>query len=188
MKRHYEKSLSALVDGELRGVRRWLVERHVRRCPKCAAEYRHFHHVQQMLASNPPAVEMSDSAEFFWSKVKAEIEHRGSRRVAARMPHLSLWDWMTRHQYAMATVTAACVAAFVAVATWQARRETGFTGQHYARIETLETMIPDTVATVVDTSDPAVQTIWISGLPWTSDMEEMKSLFDTTQDADNMDT
>ena len=74
MKMHNPELINALVDGELKGVRRLLVERHLRGCALCAAEYRHLHHVREMLAANPPNAEMSDSPEFFWSKVEREIQ------------------------------------------------------------------------------------------------------------------
>ena len=84
MSRHQTETISGLLDGELQGVRRWMAERHVRACPICAAEYRRQRHVRRMLQANPSTDQMSDSADFFWSKVKAEIKGRGAKPAATR--------------------------------------------------------------------------------------------------------
>src|SRR5438128_2176149 len=76
MRVHNPELISAQLDGELRGVRRWLVQRHLRRCAICAAEYQRVQRVRGLLAANPVTPPMSDSPEFFWSKVKREIETR----------------------------------------------------------------------------------------------------------------
>ena len=82
---HHTDIVSGLLDGQLTGIRLWLARRHVSVCPLCAAEYRRQRHVRDMLHANPPAAAMSDSPEFFWSKVKAEIQRRGTERVEAPM-------------------------------------------------------------------------------------------------------
>lgn len=178
MKNHNPELVSALLDGELRGVRRWLTTRHVSRCAICATEYRHLQDVQQMLAANPPTAEMSDSPEYFWSKVKAEIERRGPEQVRAPIPHLSAWDWLGQHQFAMSGVATLLVAAVITMSTLYGNRPGGYERQYYASVESLETVIPDTVATVVDTDDPGAKVIWVSGLPWVRDLDELKALFD----------
>ena len=94
MKPHNTERISALVDGELHGLRRWLAGRHLRACPDCAAEFRRAQQVRKMLAANPVSSAMTDSAEFFWSKVKREIEHRGAERVTIPVPTLRLADWL----------------------------------------------------------------------------------------------
>ena len=184
MKLHNPEFVGALLDGELKGLRRVLVQRHVRRCALCAAEYRHLRHVREMLAANPPHAQMSDSPEFFWSKVKREIRARGDQRVELPTPQLNPFDWLGQHRYAFASVTAALVAVIVMIWMTQARRTTptptvaaATTLIPRATVEHVSTAIPDTVATAVDTEDRDVTVIWVSGLPWTPNMTEMKTVF-----------
>src|SRR5258706_2083859 len=114
--RHHDTTLvTGLVDGQLKGLRLWLAKRHLNSCPVCALEYRHQQHVRRLLQANPPSVAMSDSAEFFWSKVKKEIQRRDEESVEVPLPRLSATDWLRRHQFAMATATALVVAACGAV-------------------------------------------------------------------------
>ena len=97
-------------DGELKGRRLRLAQRHINACPICALEYRHQQHVRRMLQANPPSVAMNDSADFFWSKVKKEIQRRGEESVEVPLPKPSPADWLRRHQFAMATATALVIA------------------------------------------------------------------------------
>ena len=73
MKMHNTELLSALADGELKGIRRMLAEHHLKGCAVCAVEYRRLNRVRAMLHENQPTAQMSDSADFFWSKVKGGI-------------------------------------------------------------------------------------------------------------------
>ena len=82
MKLHNPEWVSALLDGELKGLRGWLVKRHVSRCALCAGEYRRGHHLRAMLAANPASPTMSDSPDFFWSKVKREIHAREGQETS----------------------------------------------------------------------------------------------------------
>src|SRR5882724_12814438 len=100
MRAHQSELISALLDGELKGLRRWLVQRHVSRCAECTAEYRHLSRVRQTLAANPVVPDMSDSADFFWSKVKREIQAQEGKTATVPVPQLSLTDWLSQHRYA----------------------------------------------------------------------------------------
>lgn len=181
MSRHQTETISGLLDGELKGIRRWLVERHVRACPICAVEYRRQRHVRRMLQAHPFPAQMSDSAEFFWSKVKAEIKHHGEKRVRSPMAKLALPDWLRQYQFAMTTAATFVVAALCFF--WLARtpaRPTNFVltmPAVSAKVERLKTAIPNTVATVFQSDDSQVTVIWVSGLPWTPNMNEMKTEF-----------
>lgn len=181
MSRHETQTISGLLDGELKGIRRWLVERHVRACPICAVEYRRQRHVRRMLQAHPSPVEMSDSAEFFWSKVKAEIKHRGEKRVRSPMARLVLPDWLRQYQFAVATAATFVVAAVCVFSLTRAPvgpthiASTATAGP--AGVERLKTTIPNTVATAFQTDDSQDTVIWVSGLPWTPNMNEMKTEF-----------
>ncbi len=184
MSRHKTEALTGLLDGELRGIRRWLVERHVRTCPVCAAEYRRQRHVRQMLQANPSRVQMSDSPEFFWSNVKMEIKRRGEGRVKVPMPKLALPDWVLRHQFTVATAAVAVMAMVSAI--WLMQTPTGppandvvpsTVSPGFAEVERLKTAIPNTTATAFESQDAQVTVIWVSGLPWTPDMNQMKTEF-----------
>lgn len=183
MSRHKAETISGLLDGELKGIRRWFVERHVRACPLCAVEYRRQRYVRRLLQAHPVAAQMSDSPEFFWSKVKTEIKRRGERRIKLPMPKLVLPDWLRQYQLTVATATAVIVAALsvfwltrtpapLPVKTVLVTRPTGF-----AKVEQLKTAIPNTVATAFESEDAQVTVIWVSGLPWTPDLNEMKTEF-----------
>ena len=204
MSSHNTESVSGLLDGELKGLRLWLAKRHVGTCPVCAAEYRHQLHVRRLLQANPPSATMSGSAEFFWSKVKPEIQRRGEETVEVPLPRLALADWLEQHQFAMATAAALVITACGAVWFMQTVRRapmvtaslpavtaslpvvtaslpavtasvampTGF-----AQVEQLKTPVPNSAATTFDSDDAGVTVIWVTGLPWTSDMTEMKTEF-----------
>ena len=183
MSDHNTEAVTGLLDGELRGIRRWLAQRHVNACPICAAEYRQQQRVRDMLRANPPVAAMSDSPEFFWSKVKAEIQRRGDERVEVPKPGLTLSDWLQQHQFTVASAVALLVVVIgvfffaqgskpVMVATAAAPSPTDL-----ARVEQLKTPIPHTAASAFDSEDADVTVIWVTGLPWTPDMNEMKTEF-----------
>jgi anti-sigma factor RsiW len=195
--------MSALIDGELKGLRRMSVLRHVRHCPLCAADYRHLRHVHKMLRACPPQVQMGDSPEFFWSRVKREIEHRGNEQVEIPAPKLSVVDWIMQHQAAVATATVVLIASLTTLWAFQSRRPESLAVTHkeespaqvlvvqtsherplnsestvaamLTRVQKVSTTIPNTVATPLDASDSDVTVIWVSGLPWTPDMTQMKT-------------
>lgn len=183
MNEHDTQLVSGLLDGELKGFRLWLAKRHVDKCPVCAAEYRQQQRVREMLRANPPATAMSDSPEFFWSKVKADIQRQGDKRAEASMPALTFGDWIRQHQMAVATAMA-LVVAIVAV-PWLVPSGTRKTvavntaavSPGFARVEQIKTPIPQTAATSFDSEDAGVSVIWVTGLPWTHDMNEMKTEF-----------
>jgi len=183
MSRHETDALTGLLDGELRGIRRWRVVRHVRACPLCASEYRRQRHVRRMLQANPRNVQMSDAPEFFWSKVKREIKRRGDEPVNVPIPKLALPDWLLRHQFTVATATAAVVATVGVI--WLTQTPTRPTAHavsrvvpaSFAQVEKLKTAIPNATATAVESPDAQVTVIWVSGLPWTRNMNEMKTEF-----------
>jgi hypothetical protein len=126
---------------------------------------------------------MSDSPEFFWSKVKAEIHRRGQERVEAPMPNVVFADWLRRHPFAVAAVSALVVAATGVI--WFAQtfqRAPAVTASaaapaKFAKVEQLNAPIPHTAATAFDSEDAGVTVIWVTGLPWTPDMDEMKTEF-----------
>jgi anti-sigma factor RsiW len=180
---HETESITGLLDGELTGLRRWRTVGHVRVCPMCATEYRRQRHVRRLLQANPPAAQMSDSPEFFWSKVKAQIQRGDEEPVKVLTPRLGLPDWLWHYRFAMATAAVVAVAALGMIGllrgpsrlpgdTVSVARPVSFT-----KVEQLSTVIPDTVATAFDSEDAQVTVIWVSGLPWTSDMDEMKTAF-----------
>jgi anti-sigma factor RsiW len=180
---HDPKLISALLDGELRGIRRWLVKRHLGRCAICAAEYRRFHHVRDMLATNPPAPQMSDSPEFFWSKVRREIETRDQESRIEPMPRLTASDWFGQHGYALATAVVALVAALGVLWVKQPNRPKPVSAPvvvvrgNVTTVEHVATVLAHTVATPVEGDEASVAVIWVSGLPWMPDMTTMKTRF-----------
>jgi hypothetical protein len=177
MSRHKQEWVSGLLDGELKGPRRWFVARHVRACLVCATEYRRQRNVRKMLRENQPATQMSDSPEFFWSKIKAEINRRAGETIDAPVPALGLADWLGQRTVAVASIAAALLIALGTV--WLARRHrpVALAQGNYAVIERIATAIPNTVATAFEAPDADVTVIWVSGLPWTPDMTEMKTQF-----------
>jgi hypothetical protein len=193
MKRHPKPEfISAFLDGELRGFQLRRVRKHISKCPICAAEYRHVNHVRRMLRENPPQVEMTDSPEFFWHKVKSEIQAHGDHKETVEMPGLSLADWLYQHQTALfrlASTTAALAivlgAGLFALRMYQHPASPvpiGHQASTHPLIARVDTpLIPNTVATVLDTSkatddDANVTVIWVSGLPWTNDMNELQTV------------
>jgi anti-sigma factor RsiW len=179
MSDHNTEAVTGLLDGELKGVRRWLAQRHVNACPICAAEYHRQQRVRDMLRANPPLATMSDSPEFFWSKVKAEIQRRGDEQVEVPMPGLTLSGWLQQHQFAVASaVTLLVVVIGVLWFSPGFKQNVVQTAEaDFARVEQLKTPIPHTAATAFDSEDSDVTVIWVTGLPWTADMNEMKTQF-----------
>ena len=173
MKPHNPELISALVDGELTGLRRWLVQRHVGQCAVCAAEYRHLEHVRQMLAENPVQPQMPETAEFFWSKVKRDIQAQAGQTESIPLPQLSLTDWLSQRRYAViAIVSSSAVVAAMLLAVTLIRP----TGQQVF-VSRVATTLPNTTATTIAEQDSDTPVIWVTGLPWTKDMTEMKTVF-----------
>ena len=173
MKLHNSELISALVDGELKGLRLWRVKRHIGRCAPCAGEYRRIQRVREMLAAGAVPPVMSDSPEFFWSKIKREIRNTTPARQS---------NWLVEHRFALAgAVSVLCVTiGIILVLPSRAPSHTAsapIIEAPVASVEHASTLIPDTVATSFEgtAADPAV--IWVSGLPWTQDMTEMKTHF-----------
>lgn len=177
--KHKPELVSGLLDGELRGLRRWLAERHLRRCLMCQADYRHLQHVRRMLAANPPTTEMPDDAAFFWSKVKREIEARGTAKAAVPEPKLSLADWLGQHTPALAGATATVL--FLGIAAAFYLRPTPPAVVHSQPLSPIvvgaATAIENSTATPLHGGDQDVTVIWVNGLPWTPNMTEMKTLY-----------
>jgi anti-sigma factor RsiW len=204
MKLHNPELISALVDGELKGVRRLLLERHLRGCALCADEFRRLHHVREMLAAHPPKVEMSDSPEFFWSKVKRGIQAHEGETVEVSASQPGILDWLGAHRVAIASAVTICAAVCAITLISHVRhtmsprplvmttvpaptaisqgapvvpvdKESEEAAQ--PTVEHVATALPETVATTVDTKDKDVTVIWVSGLPWTPTMADMKTKF-----------
>lgn len=203
MSAHKPELMSALLDGELKGLRRMLALRHVRNCPLCAVEYRKLRHVRKMLKANPPEMTMSDSPDFFWSKVKRGIEARGNEQAVIPPPRLEIPDWIMEHQAAVAAATVVLIAGLAVLWTFETHwrtsatvfhkeespvqvlvvqtthdrplKSTGAMSEPLAQVEKVSTAIPNTVATPLDAPDSDVAVIWVSGLPWTPDMTQMKT-------------
>lgn len=190
--------LSALLDGELRGWQRWRVRRHLRACPECAADYQRLQQVRNLLHDHPIVHTMSDPEDVFWAKVKTEIQRRASACVELPAPRLHWRDWLWLHQPELAVAAAAAVLVLTLAAGWLVtlRRSATVVAQQttpqqpaghiipmqppppvMVKVESATTTLPHTVATVVEQSDPQVTVVWISGLPWTADMTEMKTLY-----------
>ena len=183
MSSHNTESVTGLLDGELKGLQLRLAKQHVGACPICAAEYRQQQHLRRMLQANPPAIAMDDSAEFFWSKVKSDIQRRGDEPVEAPLPKLALADWLRQQQLALASLATLAIAICGAVwflqagprtpvVTTSANPSTGF-----AQVDQLKTPVPHSAATAFDSEDAGATVIWTTGLPWTRDMNEMKTRF-----------
>lgn len=178
MKQHNTERISALADGELKGFSRWLAQRHVRHCPQCAAEHQRIQRVRQSLAACPPVIEMSDSADFFWSKVKRAIAAREPQTIFIPIPRLSLGDWFLVHRGALATVTSGLM---VALLTGVMLQQPHSAGRGTVMVERVDTVIPNTVATPLKGAESDVAVIWVSGLEWTADLDEMKQRFENTE-------
>jgi anti-sigma factor RsiW len=174
LNRHNPELVSALVDGQLTGLRRWLTQRHVDACPTCAEQYRQEQQLHATLAANPPPIAMSDSADFFWSKVRRDIDARGTESIRVPVPTLSLRDWLGQHHYALASATTALVAVFGLF--WTATIDRTPPPQ-IVMVENASTELPDTDVTICKGSDKSVSVIWVSGLPWTPNLSEMKSVY-----------
>ena len=196
MKLHNPELVGALIDGELKGLQRWLMQRHVNRCAMCAAEHRHQRHVRAMLSANRvPIPPMGDSPDFFWSKIKREIQAQPSQSLELPVPRLRFYDWFDRRRYALAGVASGVFCLVAAVATvwfaqvYRSKVAAGATRIRTARavthvipepavtVEHVSTFIAHSTATPVPTKDDDDTVIWTSGLPWTPDMTAMKTVY-----------
>jgi anti-sigma factor RsiW len=191
MTRHPKPELiSAFVDNELRGNDVRTVKDHLSHCPICAAEYRHVVHVRRMLQENPPQVDMTDSHDFFWHKVRSEIEASDNKVEQVIMPRLSIADWFSQHQTAVTrfvSATALIVVTLVALGVSQRMFRSGdnqpqtvavaVTAPEISDVNT--PLVPHSVASVLESprSDRSdVTVIWVSGLPWVKDMTELQTV------------
>jgi len=76
-----------------------------------------------MLTANPPGIPpMSDSPDFFWSKIKREIQVQGDKSLEVPVPRLGFLDWLDRRRYALMGVAVCLVAAGAVVWLTQAYR------------------------------------------------------------------
>lgn len=182
MSGHQPELVDALLDGQLTGLRRWRVTRHVRACPLCAAEYRNQQRVRRLLRAHPPEPVLSDSAEFFWAKVKAEIERRDVEPVPAPEPSWTLAAWLREHQAAWATVAVTAAVVFAIAVFWNRRPVADRVAAPapapavVAAVGRTTTSLPHTVATVLPGESADTTVIWVSGLPWTTDMTQLQTL------------
>jgi anti-sigma factor RsiW len=179
MKNHNIERLSALADGELQGLSRWVAERHLRHCQSCAKEYQQVQRVRELLADGRPTVEMSDSAEFFWSKVQREIQSHASRTTTVPVPRLTVGDWLRLHQTAWTSAVTALVVVAGVLVTLNPLDRSHRIG--IITVQNAETGIADVAVTPLKSSEPDVAVIWVSGLDWATDMEEMKNMLQNSQ-------
>ena len=91
------------------------------------------------------------------------------------MPRLTIGDWLLVHRGALAGVASALVAA---VGVWFQLQIGQLTGRGDVIVECVDTVIPNTVATPLKGKDADVAVIWVSGLDWTPDLEQMRKHFD----------
>jgi anti-sigma factor RsiW len=180
MKKHNIERLNALADGELRGLSRWMAERHLRRCRSCAKEYQQVQRVREALAVGRPTVEMSESVEFFWSKVQREIQSRTSQTETVPMPQLTVGDWFRVHQPVWASTAAAV--AVIAGMLIVFNPLSGSNNYGAVTVQDAETGIPNTEARTLKSTHPDVAVIWVSGLEWAPNMEEMKRMLENPED------
>jgi anti-sigma factor RsiW len=178
MKQHNPELVSAYVDGELHGLRRWLFERHLHGCLACGREFRHVQHVRRMLAANPPpAGKMDDAPEFFWSKVKREIEARGPATITVPEPALVTDGWLRGHVPALASAAVVALLVVTGFSLYRLRSHSTTIARLSPEVMQAATKIPDTAATTIAGKDEDVTVIWVTGLPWTPDMTEMQTLY-----------
>ncbi len=178
MKLHDPTLIAALIDGQLKGWRRWLVQRHAAKCPTCAVEYREQHHARDLLRNNPPRDVMSDSPDFFWSKVRNEIQRHGPEEISLPEPRLTLADWLREHPAALATVTVAIVALLGAIGLIQFRsKPVAVPVVASSTVEKVTTTVPQASATAFHSADADATVIWVTGLPWTPNMTQMQTLY-----------
>jgi anti-sigma factor RsiW len=171
--------MAALLDGELKGWRLRYVRRHVAHCPACGVEYRQQRHARDLLRQNPPRDPVPDAADFFWAKVRNEIQRRGDTPVAVPVPRLSLIDWIWLRPLALPSVAAALVVLLAAVSVLQYRAQPRHAAAPRPASEVLHATapVPNSVATAFHSEAAGATVIWVSGLPWTPGMTEMQTLF-----------
>lgn len=185
MKTHlHAEWVDGLIDGELHGWRRWAARRHLNRCPVCALHFRQHRRLHRSLKRNPVQLEMDESAEFFWSKVKRSIESSPTDTHAPAhvdQPRLTAADWLWQRPVLVpASALASLVILIGAVWILGIRNTPSSPPGDYARVPAVERTLPGTVASSFDMEDGEVSVIWVSGLPWTPDMSTMRSVFDNS--------
>jgi hypothetical protein len=129
---------------------------------------------------------MSESPEFFWSKIRREIERRGDEQIEVPEPSLTLADWLGQHGPAMLTVVATVVVVLTVFRIASPNKPGpanggSAAGSSFAKVQQVSTTIPNTTATAFNSREADATVIWISGLPWTSNMDEMKDEFDNLE-------
>jgi hypothetical protein len=89
-------------------------------------------------------------------------------------------DWLGQHRYAFATAATLVVAVGLVFALQTPRKADGpvaIIALPVAQVEHASTFIHDTTVTTFDATESEPAVIWVSGLPWTPDMTEMKTHF-----------
>jgi hypothetical protein len=169
--------IGALLDHQLAGMKRRRIVRHVRACPLCAQEYRLQRRVRQLIRENVASPQMSDSTDFFWSKVKAGIQVRGGESFTAEPARLSFLDWMGTHRPILVSVAAGSVVLLGLFIASRSARVPPRNLDNSPVVQHASVSLPNTAVSIVGESEPDVTVIWVSGLPWTKDMTEQKTVY-----------
>jgi hypothetical protein len=107
-----------------------------------------------------------------------EIEAREQETISIPMPRLSFGDWLMVHRAALATISSGLVVLLGTALMLQQPRPAG---RGDVMVERVDTVIPNTVATPLKGADGDVAVIWVSGLEWTADIEQMKECFENIE-------
>ncbi len=185
MKDHQQAEwVDGLIDGELRGWRRWAARRHLGRCPHCALRFQQHGRLHRALQDHPTRPDMGQAAEVFWDQVKHSIETTANATDPAGIvdrPRLTFADWLWQRPV-LAPAGALASVALLAGAVWiisglGVNNTPGPVPPAAMTVTGMERTLPHTVASSFDTADGQVSVIWVSGLPWTPDMPTMRSVF-----------
>jgi hypothetical protein len=201
MKGHEHETISALLDGELSRRQRRRVLHHLRACPDCTGEYRRQRGVRRLLRSTAAAPAMPLSGDLFWTRVRGAIQQAAvdaDPSFAPAPPAPATRDWAGGARWAWATVAVAAVVVVVGLGVfWQhqppapaapgqvaiAPPPPPRTGPPpapqpvYAEVERAATVLPNTTVSTFDAKQAGVTVLWVDGLPWTPDMNEMQTLY-----------
>jgi anti-sigma factor RsiW len=169
--------IGALLDHQLAGMQRGRVVRHIRTCSPCAQEYRLQRRVRRLIRENVASPQMSDSPDFFWSKVKAGIQARGDESFIAEPARLSFLDWIGTHRPVLASVAAGVVVVLGLFMATRSARVPPRNLDNSPVVQHASVSLPNTAVSIVGESEPDVTVIWVSGLPWTRDMTEQKTVY-----------
>jgi len=106
--------LQAYLDGELRGLRAWRMQRRLASDPEARALAAELETIKRVIAENEPGHAVPESREFYWSKIARQLQQIQSRLPEPGLPARQPAFWP--RQLLVPVLATACAALLIGLA------------------------------------------------------------------------